>query len=313
MRSLWHIFKKQKSAANPEGRKDKEPASLSGRETANRFVFDPLPHICAITDVGCLRPHNEDAYCVSPDYSWFAVADGMGGHDAGEVAASLAIQALVEHITPERMATAAAANSVGTLLLDAVTEAHGRVLEANHGNESGRAMGCTLAVGSIANGLISCNVGDVRCYILHEGVLRQVSRDHSTVGALVEAGVLTQEQARVHPDKNQVLQAIGMLSGVKPDVHREALSRDDRILICSDGLWEAMPHEELQAIIAGNGTMHELATQAADRAIEAGGHDNITMVLCQITSEQKESEQKDAEDTIPQIRLSELWGTTGRG
>jgi PPM family protein phosphatase len=285
MRSLWHIFKKQKSAPNPEGREDKEPHPLPGSEITNRFVFDPFPYICAITDVGRFRPHNEDAYCVSPDYSWFAVADGMGGHEAGEVAAALAIQALVEHITPERMATAAVANSIGALLLDAVAEAHARVLDANQGNESGRPMGCTLTVGSIIDGLIACNVGDVRCYILHEGALRQVSRDHSTVGSLVEAGVLTLEQARVHPNKNQVLQAIGMPSGVTPDINCAALFPDDRIVICSDGLWEAMPHEELQAILAGNGTMRQLAMQAVDHAIDAGGQDNITAILCQITSD----------------------------
>jgi protein phosphatase len=282
MRGFWHLLKKQNSAPNPEGREDKEPTSIPGNKTTNRFVFAPFPHICAITDVGRFRPHNEDAYCVSPDYSWFAVADGMGGHEAGEVAAALAIQALVEHITPERMATAVAVNSISTLLLDAVAEAHARVLAANQGNESGKAMGCTLAVGSVADELIACNVGDVRCYILHEGALRQVSRDHSTVGALVEAGILTLEQARVHPNKNQVSQAIGMTSGVTPDVHCSALFPDDRILICSDGLWEAMPHEELQAILAGNGDMRRLATQAVDRAIDAGGQDNITAILCQI-------------------------------
>jgi PPM family protein phosphatase len=287
MRNLWNLFKNQKAAPNLGDPEIQAASSARENETAKRTIFDPSPHICAITDVGRVRPHNEDAYCVSPDHSWFAVADGMGGHEAGEVAAALAIQALTEHITSERMASAASTHTVGTLLLEAVTAAHERVRDANRENETGKEMGCTLVVGSISDGLTTCHVGDVRCYILREGILRQVTRDHSTVGALVEAGVITQEQARVHPNKNQVLQAIGMPAGVSPDVNGEALFPGDCILICSDGLWESMPHEELQAIFAVGGTMCQLATQAVNRAIDAGGHDNITAILCQISSEQK--------------------------
>ena len=282
MRSLWDALTRKKSTPNCEAQSSDEPLSQASSETAKRTVFAPLPHICAITDVGRVREANEDAYCVSPDYAWFAVADGMGGHDAGEVAAALAIQTLVEYITPERMATAVATDTIGTLLLGAVTSAHECVLEANRNKEGGKEMGCTLAVGSIADGLLTCHVGDVRCYIMHEGVLRQITRDHSVVGALVEAGQITPEEARVHPNKNQVLQAIGMPMGVAPDVNSAALFPGDLILICSDGLWEAMPHEEIQAILAGEGAMGQLATHLVDRANDAGGRDNITAVLYQI-------------------------------
>jgi PPM family protein phosphatase len=284
IRSLWDALTRRKTNPNGEALSSSEPLSQSGSESSKRTVFAPLPHLCAITDVGRVRAANEDAYCVSPDYSWFAVADGMGGHDAGEVAAALAIQTLVEYITSERMAAAVAADAVGALLLDAVASAHECVLGANQSVEGGREMGCTLVVGSVANGLFACHVGDVRCYVMHEGVLSQITRDHSMVGSLVEAGVLTLEQARIHPNKNQVLQAIGMSMGVTPDVNSAVLFPDDRILLCSDGLWEAMPQEEIQAILAGEGDMRQLATQLVDRANDAGGHDNITAVLYQIAS-----------------------------
>jgi PPM family protein phosphatase len=282
MRSLWDALTRKKATPNCEAQSNSEPLSQSGSEASKRTVFAPLPHICAITDVGRVREANEDAYCVSPDYAWFAVADGMGGHDAGEVAAALAIQTLVEYITPERMATAVATDTIGTLLLDAVTSAHECVLDANRSKEGGKEMGCTLVVGAIAEGLFTCHVGDVRCYIMHEGVLSQITRDHSTVGSLVEAGQITPEEARVHPNKNQVLQAIGMPMGVTPDVNSAGLFPGDLILVCSDGLWEAMPQEEIQAILAGEGDMCQLATRLVDCANDAGGHDNITAVLCQI-------------------------------
>jgi PPM family protein phosphatase len=285
MRWLWDALRIHKAAPNREAQAGGEPSSETGTVEAKRTIFSPLPHICAITDTGRVRDHNEDAYCISPDYSWFAVADGMGGHEAGEVAAALAIQALVEYITPERMATALAADTIGPLLLNAVTAAHELVLEANQGKEGGKEMGCTLAVASIANGLVTCHVGDVRCYIMRGGVLCQATHDHSTVGALVDAGLLTPEEARVHPDKNQVLQAIGMPMGVSPDVTSSTIFTADRILVCSDGLWEALPHEEIQTILAWDGAMGRLASQLVDRANDAGGRDNITAILFQVVPE----------------------------
>jgi PPM family protein phosphatase len=279
MRSFWNIFKKHKTNYRVPDNKTELEVS---HDECKRTLFAPVPHLCAITDTGRVRDHNEDAYCVSPDYFWFAVADGMGGHEAGEVAAALAIQALMEYMTPERLAAAAAGARVGALLLDAVTAAHNLVLEANQGRNDGKEMGCTLAIGSIVDGLVTCHAGDVRCYIMREGVLNQITHDHSVVGSLVEAGDITPEQARIHPLKNQVTQAVGMSMGVMPEVTTAPLLPNDRILICSDGLWESMPHEELQAILRGDGPMDQQASQLVNSAIEAGGRDNITAILYQV-------------------------------
>jgi PPM family protein phosphatase len=297
MLSLWNVVGKNKPPIKSEALADVEMASglvtekLSGAgiKRSRCSMFAPLPNICAVTDIGRVRDHNEDAYYVSPDFSWFAVADGMGGHDAGEVAAAMAIQALAEYITPERITAAAGTGTIGMLLLDAVAAAHERVCEANRGKEGRREMGCTLAVGSIVDGLLTCHVGDVRCYIMREGVLSQLTHDHSTVGMLVQSGTLTPEQARVHPNKNQVLQAIGMPMGISPDVNSASLQSNDRILVCSDGLWESLPHEELQLILSGDGDLCRLVTRVVDRANEAGGNDNITAILCQAAPSSKKN------------------------
>ena len=160
--------------------------------------------------------------------------------------------------------------------------AHTLVQEENRKREDGKEMGCTLVLGCVIGGLVTCHVGDSRCYVLHDGVLQQITSDHSTVGALVAAGELTEEEARVHPKKNEVLQALGTPGGIFPDVNNTHLSPGNRILLCTDGLWEALPHTDLQAIVASDGTMRQLATQLVDRANDAGGFDNITAVLFEV-------------------------------
>jgi len=241
------------------------------------------PHVFAVTDVGRVREHNEDAYHVSDAGNLIVVADGMGGHEAGEVAAALAIRAIVEYLLPERLTAAAGESGLGSVLLEAVLAAHGRVSEANRMREDGKEMGCTIAVGYVFDhSLVTCHVGDVRCYISSRGVLRQITHDHSFVGSLVQAGKLTPEEARVHPNKNEVLQAIGMPAGVVPDVNGVDLATGDRILLCSDGLWEALPDQDIEAILTSDGTSRQLAQQLVDRANGAGGSDNITTVLFEV-------------------------------
>lgn len=263
------------------------PAVASGDRKTESTENNPMeafaPHIFALTDVGRVREHNEDAYHVSNDGNLFVVADGMGGHEAGEVAAALAIEAINEFLPPERLSLAVERAEVGALLLDAVRDADHRVFEANRGREAGKEMGCTLAVGYVSgNQLVTCHVGDVRCYVSANGLLRQITADHSFVGALVQAGRLTPDEARVHPRKNEVLQAIGMPSGVVPDVNRVDLATGDRILLCSDGLWEAISDQDIETILTSDGTMRQLATQLVDRANGAGGSDNITAVLFEV-------------------------------
>ena len=281
MHWLWETFLHRKPLRETPDQTPSDSSFQSAGRAAKGMTFSPQPNVCAITDVGRVRDHNEDLYYISPDCTWFVVADGMGGHEAGDVAAALAIEAIVEHLNSERLSTATK-GCIGPLLLDAVTSAHTRVWEENRKRESGKEMGCTLALGYLSDGLVTCHVGDVRFYILHEGALCQITHDHSTVGALVMAGELTPEEARVHPNKNEVLQAIGMPQGVFPDVNTARLDPGDRILLCSDGLWEALSDGDIKTILASDGTMRQLAMQLVDRAKAAGGSDNITAILCEV-------------------------------
>jgi serine/threonine protein phosphatase PrpC len=250
-------------------------------KTPRRTVLAPHNYLCAVTDVGRVRGHNEDAFYLSEDRSVLIVADGMGGHEAGEVASALAIEAISDFLfTQHRLSADRGSDSPEQVLTEALEAAQRRVQEASHGQETDRQMGCTILLGFLqGNQLYTCHAGDVRCYVSSAGELEALTRDHSVVAALVAGGQLTADEARVHPKKNEVLQAIGMPYGVVPDVNSRELKAGDRLLLCSDGLWEALSNDEIAAVLASDGSMRQLATQLVDRANGAGGPDNITVVL----------------------------------
>lgn len=249
--------------------------------TERRRLVAPTDHLCAITDVGQVRDHNEDTFHISDDGQLLIVADGMGGHEAGEVASALAVEVVAEFLAAQpQQATDSSTESIELQLTEAFTTAHQRVLETSHSREGCRGMGTTLITACVrGDQLYTCHVGDVRCYVRTAAGLEQVTQDHSVVGALVQAGELTAEQARVHPRKNEILQAIGLSNGVIPEVNSRVLGNGDRVLLCSDGLWEALSDEEICSIMDWDGSMRQRATQLVNRANEAGGYDNITVVL----------------------------------
>jgi protein phosphatase len=243
----------------------------------------PSDSLCAITDTGSVRPHNEDAFSVSDDMTTLIIADGMGGHADGEAAAAIAIETVIERlVAASRLEEGSSAESVCREMTEAFGAAHARVAEAGQWRDDGREMGCTLILARIViNRLYTCHVGDVRCYVYTSGGLIQITRDHSVVARLVEEGHLTPDDARCHPNKNQVLQAIGMPYAIEPDCKFRDLQENDRVLLCSDGLWEALSHEEIAAIVGSDGSVRQLATLLVDRAIDVGGTDNITVILYQ--------------------------------
>lgn len=258
-----------------------DPGSEYVEVTDRRRIVAPTEHLCGITDVGRVRPHNEDTFHVSPDGRLLIVADGMGGHEAGEVASALAVEALVERFESERgKVIAARGPSMGHLLLDAFSAAHERVQEAAETREGCSGMGTALILGHVdGDRLHTCHVGDVRCYVRDATALQQITQDHSVVGTLIRAGHLRPEEARRHPRRNEILQAVGLASDIAPETHTVELAVGDQVLLCSDGLWEALADEEIAAILAWEGSMRQRATQLVDRANGAGGRDNITVVL----------------------------------
>ena len=225
------------------------------------------------TDIGKLRKQNEDAAWFDEARAVFAVADGMGGHLAGEVASRMAIEA-VQRMARENERPGIAA------LREAVACAHETILAHAQDHIECAGMGTTLSVLWLGeNYAYIAHVGDSRLYRLREGSLTQSTQDHSLVEELVRAGLITREQARTHPRRNIITRALGTHGENEPDLLVTDVQDGDVFLLCTDGLTGMVPDDEIERTLRDCGI-----EAAADRllalALDAGGRDNVTLILC---------------------------------
>lgn len=229
----------------------------------------------ARSDVGCVRSHNEDSYLVASPL--FAVCDGMGGHAAGEVASSIA----VETIARTSPGTADAAQ-----LAAAVEAANAAIIEAAASGIGRPGMGCTATVAYIEGTTIAiAHVGDSRAYLLHEGVLTRVTRDHSYVEELVDAGEITADEARVHPNRSVITRALGSDPGMYADHFTLNIVEGDRLILCSDGLSSMISDSEIEDIAVKSSTAQMCTDNLVDAALAAGGADNVSVVVVDVVDD----------------------------
>ncbi len=223
----------------------------------------------ARSDVGCVRPHNEDSYLVQSPL--FCVCDGMGGHAAGEVASSIAVETIAK--TAPQSADAAR-------LAAAVEAANAAVIEAALNGLGKPGMGCTATCAYIENDTLAiAHVGDSRAYLLHEGTLIRVTRDHSYVEELVDAGEITADEARVHPNRSVITRALGSDPAMYADHFTLHIEEGDRLILCSDGLSSMIPDSDIENIATQSSTAQICVDNLVDAALAAGGHDNVTVVV----------------------------------
>jgi serine/threonine protein phosphatase PrpC len=230
----------------------------------------------AATHVGLVRDGNEDNF-VTIEGLYF-VADGMGGHSAGEVASEIAVRILQEVYTDPKVRV----SSPG-LLADAISTANTAIfMEAMH-DSSKTGMGTTLTGLAVTNAsdnqIVVANVGDSRTYLWRHGELRQVTKDHSHVQTLVDRGAITRAEARVHFQRNIVLRAMGIESWVDIDTFPMTVEDGDRFIMCSDGLVDEADDDEIETEIRLSTSVHDLADRLVDLANRNGGRDNITVVV----------------------------------
>jgi protein phosphatase len=246
-----------------------------------RRAVEPVAYACGVTDVGRVRTQNEDALYVAGDGRLLVVADGMGGHRAGEVAAALAVEALAAFFDDgRRAAIAEGAETASEALRVAFQSAHERVQRSAAERSDRVGMGTTLVAGYVHGDVLhTCHVGDVRCYAFRDATLLALTHDHSVVGMLVRAGKLGPEEARRHPRRNEVLQAVGLDADVTPDLHQWTLAPGDVVLLCSDGLWEMIGEDEIAEVLGNGRPLGARARELVHRANQAGGRDNVTVVL----------------------------------
>jgi serine/threonine protein phosphatase PrpC len=224
------------------------------------------------SEVGLVRPGNEDCWLARPPI--FAVADGLGGHDAGEVASRIAVDLLDER-----------ASQMTDLrsLDDAMQAANLAVIDAAREGKGRSGMGTTLtAIVVQGTHLLVSHVGDSRAYLLHQGRLEQVTQDHSMVADMVRQGTLTHEESRFHPNRSVITRALGTDPSMLPDSFEVDASRGDRLLLCSDGLHGQVPDPEITEILTRAQTPADAAAALVSAANDAGGVDNVTVVVVEI-------------------------------
>jgi protein phosphatase len=264
---------------------------------------------CGLSDIGLTRLHNEDYFEIDPVHKLYVVADGMGGHNHGEVAAQIAVNSIREFVakssdqdTTWPFGADARLARHSNLLKMAVRMAHDHVLRAIRRDGSLYGMGTTV-VGMIVDGTKAAvaHVGDSRAYRLRNGRLDQLTQDHTWVNEQVVAGFLSKEQARSHPLKNVVTRALGGESDVLVDVREVEVQPGDIYLLCSDGLTGMLSDTDIRDRLLSGRSLHEICRSLINDSNARGGIDNVTVVLLAV------DEAEDADE----IETDELGARAG--
>ena len=256
----------------------------------------------AATHEGQLRTQNEDHHHASGNL--FVVADGMGGHLAGEVASEMAVDRLRTNLPDDTE------NSLDQLVA-AIDEANDEIYDGSLNNPEQAGMGTTVtAVAVVADphdgeAFAIANVGDSRGYVMRNGRLRQLTIDHSFVQELVAEGAISREEARYHPRRNIVTRALGIEPGVRIDSWTMPIFQDDRILLCSDGLVDEITDDHITEVVVRHADPEAAAQALVDAANEAGGRDNITVVVIDVVEGDAPPDPTEEFDVIP------LWADDG--
>ena len=226
----------------------------------------------ARSDVGLVRGHNEDSFLLQAPL--FMVSDGMGGHAAGEVASSIAV---------ETVGRRAPGTADDVLLGAAVEAANDAVIHAAEEGIGKPGMGCTAtAVIFERDQMAVAHVGDSRAYVLHHGTLVRVTHDHSYVEELVDSGQITADEARTHPSRSIITRALGSDPDMYADHFTLEVTSGDRVILCSDGLSSMVPDSDIEALAVSSATPQQAADNLVAAALTAGGSDNVTVVVVDV-------------------------------
>ncbi len=226
----------------------------------------------ALTDIGRVRTHNEDSVLAQPPL--FVVADGLGGHEAGEVASSIAVETVRDHAPrrPDSKALGRAVRAANREVIRAAREGYGK-----------QGMGTTMTAAIVERTRIAlAHVGDSRAYLLHEGVLQRVTEDHSMVADMIRRGQLTEAEARYHPNRSVITRALGTDPNMAADTYEVEAAPGDRLLLASDGLTGMIEDGMIAELLATYRDPAVAARMLVDAANEAGGHDNISVIVVDI-------------------------------
>lgn len=240
-----------------------------------------------LSDIGKERDANEDSYLCDVERRLFVVADGMGGRAAGDEASKAVIAALGGILTSEKIAEAMGGSdgSAVELLRESFRKANEAVLAKAEEHPEWKGMASTVVVALLDGGVLHiANLGDSRAYLVRDGRARLLTKDHSVAAVLYEQGQFTEEEARTHPLRNQLTASLGLPDPEDPAYASVELRSGDRVILCSDGLWDMLSDMEIARLVCSYPDPETAASALIDAANDSGGLDNITAVVAFIQS-----------------------------
>jgi PPM family protein phosphatase len=237
-----------------------------------------------LSNPGRVRPNNQDNYLVDLVNELFIVSDGMGGHQAGEIAARAVVTALPQVLEPHLPRLKNGPRRVAELTLREVILEFSQRLRDETALQAGlKGLGATLVMILVAGmKAYLAHMGDSRIYLFRAGQLRQLTEDHSVIAILLKHGDITPAEAVDHPARGQLSRYVGMTGETYPDVQTLDLQSGDRLLLCSDGLWGMLPDDQIARLLPENPGPSDACRHLVDAANQAGGKDNITVVIVDI-------------------------------
>lgn len=248
-----------------------------------------------ITHVGLKREHNEDVFHINEKQNLFIVADGMGGHVAGEIAARIAVETINEFVQSSGSDLDITwpfdfdenLSNEENMLSTAVKLANVRIVDEIQKRKDLEGMGTTLVTAmTTGRWLYAAHIGDSRLYLIRGDTMTQLTNDHSWVGEQVRLGILTPHEAARHPYRNVVTRALGSRASIRVDLLKKEVEDDDYLLLCSDGLSTMVSDERIKEIITeADGDLDLAAVRLVDEANDGGGEDNITIILVHYTED----------------------------
>ncbi|MBI6546988.1 MAG: Stp1/IreP family PP2C-type Ser/Thr phosphatase [Cyanobacteria bacterium NC_groundwater_1444_Ag_S-0.65um_54_12] len=229
-----------------------------------------------LTDVGKVRDINQDCFATSLEHGLLMVADGMGGHLAGEKAAQSAVDIITAMLTAEISHN----GDMRQLIRQAIQEANRQIVQASLQDSSMRGMGTTATVAMTIDDMVHIgHVGDSRAYLLREGTIEQITEDHSVVAQLLKAGAITSQEAANHPYRNVITRCLGMQTDVEADTISLPFRPGESLLLCTDGLSGLVSDDELLKLASEARDPQDACQKMLELAIARGGYDNVTVVL----------------------------------
>lgn len=232
---------------------------------------------------GVVRDTNEDACFVIPGNDVYVVADGVGGNNSGEVASRTAVEQIADFVNLRDIRECTTTEKIFGFLGDAISTANSAIYEMGRDQSKYKGMATTVVMAYLFRGEgYIANIGDSRAYVFREGKLSRITKDHTLVNELIDKGVITEDEAESHQQKNVITKALGAEPTVAPDYYKLPLHSGDVLMLCTDGLYGEVGEEKILQVLEKGKSMNATCSELVDIALKSGGRDNITVVCVRI-------------------------------